>query len=178
MLKIFILLFIVSFQAHAQHAVHPKNLNLDKNNHFAVGTALGVFDWKLGCAAGAAKEINDSQTHDADLQHFIAACAGSGLSHWLGDGKSKLYKYNVVAIILDGLSTDNAIRQGGFEVGVPKYFIGTTPNTAKIAAFTAFRLWLLNKSEGWGKGLKDSFQWGTAISGTFVVYANYTIEFK
>ena len=100
------------------------------------------------------------------------------MSHWLGDGKSKLYKYDVVVIILDGVSTDKAIRQGGFEVGYPRKFIGHIPSTAKIAAWTALRLWLLDSSESWSKGWRDGFQWGTAVNGTFVVYANYNVKFK
>jgi hypothetical protein len=173
-----LMLALLALPVQARHDVHLKNLNLDKNNHFAVGAALGAFDWKLGCAAGALKELSDSRTHEADVQDFLYTCAGAGLSHWLGDGKSGIYKYNVVVILLDGLSTDNAIRQGGFEVGVPKKFIGHIPSTAQIALFSVARLLLLNSSEGWSRKYKDGFQWGTAIAGTLVVYANYSVNFK
>ena len=171
----FILMCTVCLPVSAQHAVHLKNLHLDKSNHAAVGVALGAFDWKLGCAAGAAKELSDDV---ADMQDFLYTCAGSTLSHWLGKDEPQLYKYNVVMILLDGLSTDNAIRQGGFEAGYPKYFIGDYPSTAKIAGFTLLRLWLLDSSKSWSKGLRDGFQWGTALNGTLVVYANYNVKFK
>jgi len=169
----FLMLFASSVQA--QHAVHVKNLNLDKNNHAAVGAVLGAFDWRLGCAAGLAKEVSDDVF---DRQDFLYTCAGAGFSSWLGNGKSKLFKYDVVVIILDGLSTDNAIRQGGIEIGYPRKIIGHIPSTAKIAAWTAFRLWLLNESEGWSKGWKGGFQWGVAVNTTLVVKANYSVEFK
>ena len=169
------LLLLLCSPVVAQHAVHLKNLHLDKSNHFGAGVVLGAFDWKLGCAAGIAKEMDDSVF---DKQDFLYTCAGSGLSHWLGDGKSKLYKYDVVMIILDGLSTDNAIRQGGFEVGVPRKIIGDYPSTAKIAAWTVFRLGLLEWSESWDEGWRKGFQWGVAVNGTLVVKANYSVKFR
>ena len=175
MLLLFIVLLSSISLAQAQHAVHTRNLNLDKSHHLAAGVALGAFDYKLGCGAGLAKELSDDVFDLADLS---STCGGALFSDWLGKDKSKLYKYNVVTILLDGISTDNAVRQGGFEVGYPRYVIGSIPSSAKIAAFTAFRLWLLNESESWNRGLKGAFQWGTAISGTLVVYGNYSIDFK
>jgi len=92
--------------------------------------------------------------------------------------RDSLYWYSQTVTVLDGITTDRAIRTGRgveSEATLLGMAAGEKPSTAQIAAWTGLRLLLGEYALTWRPVYRDTYMWAVSISGTGIVMSNWKI---